>query len=157
MINAPLSFLSRISRPTPCFKVITASGSCTCANGSPPRKRQSSMRALSNGSSGAVNGNLSMITQLKVSPRTSIPSQKAPVATNRALPSSINSANVFCLLVSPCINTGKVKRSRKRSPRSRIMLCEVHKKKQRPWLCSITGASMRTSFSARPGLFGSGK
>ncbi len=50
------------SRPTPCLRVITASGSCTSSNGSPPRKRQSSMRAFNSGSSGEVNGNLSIIT-----------------------------------------------------------------------------------------------
>lgn len=57
----------------PCFRVMTASGSCTSLNGSPPRNRQSSIRAFNNGSSGEVNGSLSIITHDNASPRTSTP------------------------------------------------------------------------------------
>ena len=61
--------------------------------------------SLSNGSSGAVKGSLSMKYCLKCPPNINT-FQNALVATNRALPNSMNSANVFCLLVSPCIRTG---------------------------------------------------
>ncbi len=82
---------------------MTASGSCTSSNGSPPRKRQSSMRAFNSGSSGEVNGNLSIITNDNVSPRTST-FQKLLVATRSALPALTNCCNSCPLLVSPATN-----------------------------------------------------
>ncbi|MNE37631.1 hypothetical protein D3C80_1314900 [compost metagenome] len=136
---------------------MTASGNCTSLKGSPPRSRQSSILAFSKGSSGEVNGSLSIITHDKASPRTSTPSQKLLVATNSALPDSTNCANSWPLLVSPCNSTGKVMVARNSSASSRIIWCEVQRKKQRPLLASINGRSIRANCRAPPGWFGDGK
>ncbi len=92
----------------PLFESNSGIWTCASSNGSPPRKRQSSMRAFNSGSSGEVNGNLSIITNDNVSPRTSTPSQKLLVATRSALPALTNCCNSCPLLVSPCNNTGSV-------------------------------------------------
>ena len=87
--------------PYPCLRVMTASGSCTSSNGSPPAQTTIFHARFNSGSSGEVNGNLSIITNDNVSPRTSTPSQKLLVATRSALPALTNCCNSCPLLVSP--------------------------------------------------------
>ncbi|CST00700.1 Uncharacterised protein [Shigella sonnei] len=109
------------------------------------------MRAFNSRSSGEVNGNLSIITNDNVSPRTSTPSQKLLVATRSALPALTNCCNSCPLLVSPCNKTGSVMVARNCSARSRIMACEVQSIKQRPLLASMIGRSIAASCRAQPG------
>ncbi len=77
------------SRPTPCFSVITAFGqlNLVTSNGSPPRKRQSSIRAFNSGSSGEVNGNLSIITNDNVAARHTLPEAAGDDEQQRCQPS----------------------------------------------------------------------
>ena len=121
------------------------------------RDRESSIRAFSSGSSGEVNGSLSIITSDSASPRTSTPSQKLLVATSSALPALTNCCSSWPLLVSPCSSTGSVMVARNCSARSRIMACEVHNIKQRPSLASISGLSIAARCRAAPGWFGRGR
>lgn len=129
---------------------MTASGSCTSSNGSPPRKRQSSMRAFNSGSSGEVNGNLSIITNDNVSPRTSTPSQKLLVATRSALPALTNCCNSCPLLVS-------LQQNGKRHGSAELFYQITHhgvrgtKHKQRPLLASMIGRSIAANWRAEPG------
>src|SRR3569833_1914677 len=106
-INTPRSCTSRIKRPTPCFKVITACGNCASRKGSPPRLRNASSRACNTGSPGAANGSLSMITTDKASPRTSTPSQNLLVPSSTALPRVRKRCSRSRRGAVPCINSGK--------------------------------------------------
>ncbi len=155
--STPWSLRSRISRPTPCFRAITALGSWSSAKGSPPLSLQSSTRALSSGSSGLANGSLSMITQESAAPRTSIPSQKLLVATSTARPFSTNSLSSRCLLSSPCNSTVRPISRRSTSATWRITWWLVQRKKQPPGVLLIRGIIRLANCSPRPKALGSGR
>ncbi len=102
----PRSSRWRSSRPSPCSSVRIASGTCSDANGSPPRAVMASSRAATIGSPGEANGSLSMITQLSASPTTSTPCQKLEVANSTAFGVRLNVSSSTPRGAVPCVSIG---------------------------------------------------
>src|SRR5438132_2066459 len=117
--TAPRSLCRRISRPKPCLRRKTASGSASCPKGS----ARVALRASWSGSLGTRKGRRTITTQERASPGTSIPSQKLLLPNKMLRGSSWNCASScrrvpsrFC---ASTVRSLREVRSRNRSATSR--------------------------------------